>query len=242
MAICEVFGSCIPSISRTLSSGEEVSTHAVFSNAFILLLRLWKFNHPPLEYCIMGDGAPVGSQLTPEYLLLLRNSYVVASSQKQNSRKQLLPNATDMNPIFVDSFPKLKIWYRQHQACLASTLSGLVPGTPVHHNVDSLLSMMFRKLSRGNQSVGSVASGSSSLSNSSNPGIEDASLRPKLAAWDILEAVPFVVDAALTACSHSKLSPRELATGWFILQYSSSSINPTKLAIFICINVLELLW
>ncbi|CAA6654117.1 unnamed protein product [Spirodela intermedia] len=212
MAICEVFGSCLPSISRTLSSG-EVSTHAVFSNAFILLLRLWKFNHPPLEYCIMGDGAPVGSQLTPEYLLLLRNSYVVASSQEQNSRKQVLPNTTDMNPIFVDSFPKLKIWYRQHQACLASTLSGLVPGTPVHHNVDSLLSMMFRKLSRGNQSVGSGASGSSSLSNSSNPGIEDASLRPKLAAWDILEAVPFVVDAALTACSHSKLSPRELATG-----------------------------
>ncbi|KAI7735270.1 hypothetical protein M8C21_009404 [Ambrosia artemisiifolia] len=42
--------------------------------------------------------------------------------------------------------------------------------------------------------------------------IEDASLRPKLPAWDILEAVPFVVDAALTACTHGILSPRELCT------------------------------
>ncbi|MQL96346.1 hypothetical protein Taro_029008, partial [Colocasia esculenta] len=214
MAICEVFGSCNPNISWTPTSDEEVSAHSVFSNAFILLLRLWKFNHPPLEYCILGDGAPVGSQLTPEYLLLLRNSQVVSCGKKQNSRKQLLPSAINMNPIFVDSFPKLKVWYRQHQACIASTLSGLVPGTPVHQNVDTLLSMMFRKLSRGgNQSVGPGMSGSSSLSSSSNPGIEDSSLRPKLPAWDIMEAVPFVVDAALTACSHGRLSPRELATG-----------------------------
>ncbi|KAG0480466.1 hypothetical protein HPP92_011324 [Vanilla planifolia] len=28
-----------------------------------------------------------------------------------------------------------------------------------------------------------------------------------------MEAVPFVVDAALTACSHGRLYPRELATG-----------------------------
>ncbi|XP_078441460.1 mediator of RNA polymerase II transcription subunit 33A-like isoform X2 [Wolffia australiana] len=212
MAICEVFGSCVPTISWSLPTGEEVNTHAVFSNAFILLLRLWKFNHPPLEYCIMGDGAPVGSQLTPEYLLLLRNSYVLASSKEKSRGRALLPSATDTSPIFLDSFPKLKTWYMQHQACLASTLSGLVPGTPVHHNVDSLLSMMFRKLGRG-KSVASVPSGSVSMSNSSAPVSEDyASLRPKLDAWDIMEAVPFVVDAALTACSHSHLSPRELAT------------------------------
>nr|CAB3452351.1 unnamed protein product [Digitaria exilis] len=35
----------------------------------------------------------------------------------------------------------------------------------------------------------------------------------QLPAWEILEAVPFVVDAALTACSHGRLFPRELATG-----------------------------
>ncbi|KAJ4809038.1 Mediator of RNA polymerase II transcription subunit 33A [Rhynchospora pubera] len=199
MEICEVFGSCPPTISWTLKTGEEISAHTVFSSAFILLMRLWKFNHPPLEYCIMGEAAPVGSQLTPEYLLLLRNS-------KNNNSKQ-----SPANPIFVDYFPKLKLWYRQHQACLASTLSGLEHGTPVHKNVDALLNMMFRKInSGGNQSF---FSGSSSLSSSSVTGNEDICSWPKLPAWNIMEAVPFVVDATLTACAHGRLSPRELATG-----------------------------
>ncbi|CAM0905689.1 unnamed protein product [Alopecurus aequalis] len=217
MAICEVFGCLSPSVSWTLGTGEEISAHTVFSNAFILLLRLWKFNHPPLEYCIMGDGAPVGSQLTPEYLLLLRNSQVLSassSSKSRSSQKQLpvTSNPSSMNPVFMDSFPKLKLWYRQHQACLASTLSGLAHGTPVHNIVDSLLNLMFRKANKGSTSIGSL-SGSSSISNSSGPDGDDAHLWPQLPAWEILEAVPFVVDAALTACSHGRLFPRELATG-----------------------------
>ncbi|XP_074585416.1 mediator of RNA polymerase II transcription subunit 33A-like isoform X2 [Curcuma longa] len=218
MAICEVFGSCFPSISWTSTTGEEISVHTVFSNAFILLLRLWKFNHPPLEYCIMGDEAPVGSQLTPEFLLLLRNSRVLSNGKitKNRSCSEPLSAATSsssMQPIFMDSFPKLKTWYRQHQACLASTLSGLVNGTPVHQNVDVLLNMMFGKFTRGsNQTIVSGTSGSSNLNSSSGPA-DDISARPKLAAWDIMEAVPFVVDAALTACSHGRLYPREFATG-----------------------------
>ncbi|PKU77796.1 mediator of RNA polymerase II transcription subunit 33A isoform X1 [Dendrobium catenatum] len=216
MAICEVFGACVPNITWT-TSGEEITAHSVFSNAFILLLRLWKFNHPPLEYCIMGDGAPVGSQLTPEYLLLLRNASLLSScnSTKKRDGNSLLSTTCSSlpQPIFVDSFPKLKVWYRQHQACLASTLSGLVHGTPVHQNVDGLLNMMFRKINKGNnQSVGPGTSGSS-LSNSSGPGSEDYHVKPMLPAWDIMEAVPFVVDAALSACSHGRLFPRELATG-----------------------------
>ncbi|XP_044965855.1 mediator of RNA polymerase II transcription subunit 33A isoform X2 [Hordeum vulgare subsp. vulgare] len=217
MAICEVYGCLSPSVSWTLGAGEEISAHTVFSNAFILLLRLWKFNHPPLEYCIMGDGAPVGSQLTPEYLLLLRNSQVLtasSSSKSRSSQKQLpvTSSRSSQNPIFMDSFPKLKLWYRQHQACLASTLSGLAHGTPVHNIVDSLLNLMFTKANKGSTSIGSV-SGSSSISNSSGPGGDDSHLWPQLPAWEILEAVPFVVDAALTACSHGRLFPRELATG-----------------------------
>lgn len=210
MPICELFGSCVPNISWTLTTGEEISAYAVFSNAFALLLKLWRFNHPPLEYGV-GDVPPVGSQLTPEYLLLMRNSQLVSSGSmyEDRNRRRLseVTKASSPNPIFVDSFPKLKAWYRQHQACLASTLSGLVH-SPVHQIVDSLLNMMFRKINR-NQPLNSV-SGSSS---SSGPGSEDASLRPKLPAWDILEAVPFVVDAALTACAHGRLSPRELCTG-----------------------------
>lgn len=207
MPICEVFGSCAPNKSWTLPTGEEISTHAVFSNAFALLLKLWRFNHPPLEYGV-GDVPPVGAQLTPEYLLLVRNSQLVSPYKDRNSQRlSEVAKISCPDHIFVDSFPKLKAWYRQHQACLASTLSGLVH-SPVHQIVDTLLTMMFRKINR-NQPLNSV-SGSSS---SSGPGSEDMSLRPKFPAWDILEAVPFVVDAALTACAHGRLSPRELCTG-----------------------------
>ncbi|EXB95840.1 hypothetical protein L484_010039 [Morus notabilis] len=213
MPICEVFGSCVPNTSWTLTTGEEISAHAVFSNAFIVLLKLWRFNHPPLEHGV-GDVPTVGSQLTPEYLLSVRNSLLVSSGNtfKDRNKRRLSAVASSSSPqaVFVDSFPKLKAWYRQHQACIASTLSGLVHGTPVHQIVDGLLNMMFRKINRGSQSLTSATSGSSS---SSGPGTEDNSLRPKLPAWDILEAVPFVVDAALTACAHGTLSPRELATG-----------------------------
>ncbi|CAL5415993.1 unnamed protein product [Camellia sinensis] len=213
MPICEVFGSCVPNASWTLPTGEEISAHAVFSNAFALLLKLWRFNHPPLEHGV-GNVPPVGSQLTPEYLLLVRNSHLVSSgnihSDRYKRRLSAVASSSPPKPIFVDSFPKLKVWYRQHQACIASTLSGLVHGTPVHQIVDGLLNMMFRKINRASSSVTCVTSGSSS---SSGPGNEDTSARPKLPAWDVLEAVPFVVDAALTACAHGRLSPRELCTG-----------------------------
>ncbi|CAK9161891.1 unnamed protein product [Ilex paraguariensis] len=213
MPICEVFGSSVPNVSWTLTSGDEISAHAVFSNAFALLLKLWRFNHPPLEHGV-GDVPPVGTQLTPEYLLSVRNSHLVScknNHQDQNKRRlAAIASSSSPEPIFVDSFPKLKVWYRQHQAFIASTLSGLVPGTPVHQIVDGLLNMMFSKINRGSQTFTTVTSESSILS---SPGSGETSLRPKLPAWDILEAVPFVVDAALTACAHGNLSPREFCTG-----------------------------
>ncbi|XP_044500823.1 mediator of RNA polymerase II transcription subunit 33A-like isoform X2 [Mangifera indica] len=213
MPICEVFGSCVPNVSWTLPTGEEISAHAVFSSAFALLLKLWRFNHPPIDHGV-GDVPTVGSQLTPEYLLSVRNSHLVsAESIHRDRNKRRLSAAASSSypkPIFVDSFPKVKVWYRQHLRCIAATLSGLVHGTQVHQTVEELLNMMFRKINRGNQSLTSVGTGSSGSSGAVN---EDSSLRPKLPAWDILEAVPFVVDAALTACTHGILSPRELATG-----------------------------
>ena len=213
MPICEVFGSCIPNVSWTLPTGEEISPHAVFSSAFALLLKLWRFNHPPIEHGV-GDVPTVGSQLTPEYLLLVRNSHLLSSANihKDRNRRRLseVASSSSPKPVFLDSFPKLKVWYRHHQRCIAATLSVLVHGTTVHQTVDELLNMMFRKINRGSHSITSVTSGSSS---SSGPGNEDNSLKPNLPAWDILEAVPYVVDAALTACAHGRLSPRELATG-----------------------------
>ncbi|KAI4342777.1 hypothetical protein MLD38_027361 [Melastoma candidum] len=212
MPICEVFGSCVPSSPWILSTGEEISAHAVFSNAFALLLKLWRFNRPPLDYGV-GDVPTVGSRLTPEYLLLVRNSILLSSATIHKHRnKGRLFDAVSMSspePVFMDSFPKLKVWYRQHQACIASILSGIV-GTPVRQIVDSLLAMVFPKINQGSQSVASVNSGSSCSSGTRR---EDIIARPKLPAWDILEAVPYVVDAALTACAHGRLCPRELATG-----------------------------
>nr|XP_017219089.1 PREDICTED: mediator of RNA polymerase II transcription subunit 33A isoform X2 [Daucus carota subsp. sativus] len=213
MPICEVFGSCVPNVSWTSATGEEISAHAVFSNAFALLLMLWRFNHPPLEHGV-GEVPPVGTQLTPEYLLQVRNSQLVCNENvywDQNRRRLAADaNSSLSEPIFVDTFPKLKVWYRQHLACIASPLSGLVHGTPVHQIVNDLLTMMFKKIiNNGNQTMTSAISGSTA---SSEIGKETGS-RPMLAGWDILEAVPFVVDAALTACAHGRLSPRELCTG-----------------------------
>ncbi|CAF1965787.1 mediator of RNA polymerase II transcription subunit 33A isoform X1 [Brassica napus] len=212
MPICEAFGSYTPNVSWTLPSGEEISAYSVFSNAFTLLLKLWRFNHPPIEHGV-GDVPTVGSQLTPEHLLSVRNSHLVSSEtlNRDRNRKRLseVARSASSQPVFVDSFPKLKIWYRQHQRCIASTLSGLTPGSPVHQTVEALLSMMFRKV-RGSQTLNPVNSGTSSSSGAAS---EDIIPRPEFPAWDILKAVPYVVDAALTACTHGRLSPRELATG-----------------------------
>ncbi|XP_015168015.1 mediator of RNA polymerase II transcription subunit 33A-like isoform X1 [Solanum tuberosum] len=212
MPICEAFGSCPPNVSWTLMS-EEITSHAVFSNAFTLLLTLWRFDQPPLEH--VTRDVPVGSHLTPEYLLLVRNSQLAFSEDlliDQSKSKQLSRVVSQLprEPIFMDSFPKLKCWYRQHQACIASPLSGLVPGTPVHQIVEALLDFMFRKINSAGQSL---IPPTSSGSNSSGSGNEEISPHLKLPAWDILEAVPFVLNAALTACAHGTLSPRELATG-----------------------------
>ncbi|KAI5349693.1 hypothetical protein L3X38_002582 [Prunus dulcis] len=120
------------------------------------ICELWRFNHPPLEHGV-GDVPTVASRLTPEYLLSVRNSYLVSSGsahQDRNKRRlSTVASSSSPEPVFVDSFPKLKVWYRQHQACIASTLSGLVHGTPVHQIVDGLLNMMFTKISRGSESL-----------------------------------------------------------------------------------------
>ncbi|KAI3526782.1 hypothetical protein L1887_06045 [Cichorium endivia] len=216
MPICEVFGSCSPTLSWTLPTGEPLCPLVVFSNAFTLFLKLWRFEQPPIEHGI-GDLTPVGSKLTPEFLLLTRNSQLsscgnLLKHQKKRMRffKQCDPSAS--TPVYLDSFPKLKFWYRQHQACIASTLSDLKPGTSVYQIFDAILNMIFRKTNRGGgQTLTSSTPGSS---NSAGSVADEYTLHLKYPAWDILEAVPFALDAALTACAHGRLSPRELTTGF----------------------------
>jgi hypothetical protein len=206
----------------TIATGEIISARDVFSNAFVVLLRLWRFDHRPLERRV---GEPPAFTPTPEYLLLCHNSHLESAGnvhQGRNKRRlSAVATSSSVHPIFFYSFPKLKVWYQQHLACVASPLSRL-EHTPVHHIVDELLKIMFSNICKGSQSVHSVTSGSSDFSGTKD---EDALLRLKLTAWDILEAVPFVVDVVLTACDNGKLSPRGLATGQsHILRLSQSAV------------------
>ncbi|TKY62479.1 Mediator of RNA polymerase II transcription subunit 33B [Spatholobus suberectus] len=213
--ICEVFGSCVPDASWTLATGEKLTHWEVFSNAFTLLLRFWRFDHLPVEQ-VRSDATtpPFGSLLSPECLLLVRNCKLASfgSTAKDRQRLKRWSNILcfPVEPVLMDSFPKLNFWYRQHQECIASIRSGRVPGGPVHQIVDALLGMMFRKVSNDAEPLTPTTSGSSS---SSGLALDDALMKLKVPAWDILEAIPFVLDAALTSCAYGRLSTRELATG-----------------------------
>nr|XP_028946817.1 mediator of RNA polymerase II transcription subunit 33A-like [Malus domestica] len=212
MAICETFGSCVPNETWSSTPGTETSAHAVFSNGFTLILKLWRFNHCFSDQ--LGYVPTVQSNLTPEYFLLVRNSHLVSSEKvRQDPEKRRLAavsSSSSAQPIFIDSFPKLKAWYMQHNACIASTPPGLTHGNPIHRHVDELLNMMFKDKEQGRDSNASVSGSPSKEAD------EDTYLRNS-AAWDILAAVPFVADAALTACNHGRLTPRKLATGLKVL-------------------------
>ncbi|KAL3700476.1 hypothetical protein R1sor_018498 [Riccia sorocarpa] len=230
LPICEVFGSLPPVVPRSSGTGEDINVYKLFSLAFLLLIRLWKFHRPPLEHCLLGSGPGLGADLSLEYLLQIRGIQCSMASAEKSKKDSLVEpmqskRMSPLSPNFshsissirspvpstptplsqnvtLDSFPKLKAWYTQHQACIASTLSGLVRGNPVHQVADRLLNLMFKKFSK--------TTSSNSSSNSGGHGGEE---RPALAAWDVIAAVPFVVDEVLTACSHGRLSPRDLTTG-----------------------------
>jgi hypothetical protein len=198
MPICEAFGSLSPPSSHKSCLPEETSVYSVFSYAFLFLLRLWKFYQPPQEHCTQAR-----SELTLDYLLLLRNSRV--SLQNPNAK-----------PIYIEFFPKLRAWYFQNQACISSTPSGLSNKNPVHQVASMILNMVWT----GSGSSGPVSCFSNSSSSGSINGVppgsgstEECFQRPTLPAWEILEATPFVLEAALTACAYGQLSSRDLTTG-----------------------------
>lgn len=189
----------------------------VFSLAFLFLMRLWKFYRPPVEHCITGRGGAIGNELTLEYLLLLRNSRIqFSSSDSQGERMSsanLLRSISD-GPIYIDSYPKLRAWYCQNRSCIASTLSGLRSGNPIHQVANKILNMIYGRLTRSGTS--SDNSSTPSCITTSGPPVtsaEDAGQIPLLPAWVILEAVPFVLDEILTACAYKRLSSRDMTTG-----------------------------
>ncbi|KAK7336724.1 hypothetical protein VNO77_17270 [Canavalia gladiata] len=215
MLICEVFGSCVPDASWTLATGEKLSHREVFSNAFALLLRFWRFDRLPAEQVKCDTMTPpFGSLFSPECLLLIRNCKLASFGRTAEDQQKLKRWSKilyfPVESVFMDSFPKLNFWYRQHQECIASTRSVLVPGGPVHQIVDALLGMMLRKVNDGTEPLTPTTLGSSGSPGSAS---DDALMKLEVPSWDILGAIPYVLDAALTACAHGKLSTRQLATG-----------------------------
>ncbi|XP_054780626.1 mediator of RNA polymerase II transcription subunit 33A-like isoform X2 [Prosopis cineraria] len=208
MPLCEAFGSLKPTLNST---ADEPSIYMAFSLAFLFLIRLWKFYRPPLDHCITGGGA-LGGELTLEYLLSLHNNRVMSFQDELEGRKDSSESAF-LTPVYIDSCPKLQAWYCQYKSCVASAISGLSTGNSVHQVADKILSMIYWKMTKG----GALSSNSSSTSsNACSPFTsagEDGYQRPMLSAWEVLEALPFVLEAILTACVHGQLSSRDLTTG-----------------------------
>lgn len=215
LPLCEVFGSLTPTSSNRSNAGDEPSVYMVFSSAFLFLLRLWKFYRPPLEQCITSGA--IGVDLSLEYLLLLCNSRITSHHtpvpDEIKSAMDQLEYASE-KPVYIDNFPKLRAWYCQNKSCIASTLSGLSAGSPVHQVANKILNMIYWKITKiGASSGNSSTPSSSSMCGSPTSTGEDAYQRPLLAAWEVLEALPFVLEAILTACAHGWLSSRDLTTG-----------------------------
>ncbi|KAM6556132.1 hypothetical protein CsatB_003151 [Cannabis sativa] len=200
--LCEVFGSLEPTSRNKSSKGDEPNVYMIFSLAFLFLLRLWKFYKPPIEQCITEHARAFRGELTLEYLLLLRNSRSTSFQYETNSNPDHIGCISD-KAIYIDSYPKLRSWYCQNKSCVASTLSGLSSESPVHEVSNKILNMVYSKM---------TITGSSSSGSPASTG-EDTLQRPMLPAWEVLEAIPYVLEAILTACAHGRLSSRNLTIG-----------------------------
>lgn len=234
MPLCEVFGSLKPTSSNKSSMEDDPSIYMVFSLAFLFLLRLWKFYRPPLEQCIMEHGGAAGGELTLEYLLFLHNSRIASYQHGTDSIVGQIESASD-KPVYIDSYPKLRAWYCQNKSCIASTLSCLSSANPVHQVANKILSMIYWKMTKTGTAMGnsSLSSNSNSSGTPASSG-EDAYQRPLLSAWEVLEAMPFVLEAMLTACAHGRLTPRDLTTGLM----AATSLLPEALSLFTFLFIL----
>ncbi|KAJ3676639.1 hypothetical protein LUZ60_004051 [Juncus effusus] len=208
MPICEYFGSVKPPLNNNNNNNNtntntntnlnndnnnninnnniNDSIYSVFSKAFLLLLRLWKFYRPPQELSLLSRGR---LELTLDFLLNLRNNHTLNSKS---------------NTISINNFPKLRAWYFQNQACISSSssaLSGLKLNlknkNPVHEIADRILNVVWGKEKNNNEVMMKSK--------------EDKIL--VFSAWEILEALPIVLEFVLTACAYDKLSSRDLITG-----------------------------
>lgn len=240
MPLCEVFGSFPPHHNYRSSSGEEVSVYSVFSFAFLFLLRLYNFYAPAQTSTVSGRAGLVRHDLNLDYLLQLRNSRIGANRTTvggSNSTGSTNPfHDLPLHSVYIDSFPKLRAWYFQNQACVASVLSGLCNRSPVHQLANRILNMICRKMNNSGVATScstvtgtgttTTTTSSSSMSGSSGSVSEDALPRPLVPAWEVLEAIPFVLEVVLTACAYGRLSSRDLTIGDFECRPSLSLFLP----------------
>jgi hypothetical protein len=216
MPLCEIFGSLPPSDHRSCKF-EEASVYSVFSCAFLSLLRFWKFHRPPIENALSRRGVSVWSELHLDFPLLLRNSHSSLKNLSNVTQSSIFKLDTPFQkPVYIDSFPKLRAWYFQNQACIASTLSSACSRTTVLHVANMILKIIcHNKVPKGGVLSVNPQSTENSSTSSSPAGVqEDMCQWPTLPAWEILEAVPFVLEAVLTSCAHGRLSSRDLVTGY----------------------------
>lgn len=220
LPLCETFGSIKPTSHSTGDECSSTSTYMAFSLAFLFLIRLWKFCRPPLDLCITELGVAVGGL---EYILSLHNTRVMFSQDKLKSNPSLSDSAS-VKPVYIDSFPKLRALYCQYKSCVASALSGISTGNSIHQTANMILSMIYQKITKGGISSSNSSSPTTASSNACsslmNSG-EDNFQRPLLPAWEVLEALPFVLESILTACVHGRISSRKLTTGWLDASFTS---------------------
>ncbi|RHN41695.1 hypothetical protein MtrunA17_Chr8g0368791 [Medicago truncatula] len=103
-----------------------------------------------------------------------------------------------------------------------------MPGGPVQQIVDALLRMMFRKVNVASEPLTPMTLGSI-ISSSSGSRLDNALVKLKVSALDILEGVPFMLDASLNACAYGRVSTREMATILPCFIFKSSYIDLVRI-------------
>lgn len=235
LPLCEAFGSLDPSsISKT---SDEFSIYMVFSAAFLFLLRLWKFYKPPLEVGGIGCDLPL------EYLLLLHNSRAKSGLSSSTSQNKVDWNSSEADSasekgLLIDHYPNLRAWYCQNINFVAGSLSGQCSDRHVHHVADKILDMMYRKMAKINSPSGNASSSNSGVDILPTSTMEEAYERPFFPAWDVLEAIPFVVEAILTACAYGRISSRDMTTGSFADGRRSSYFTSVLFLFLMVSNIL----
>ncbi|KAJ3684240.1 hypothetical protein LUZ61_013404 [Rhynchospora tenuis] len=233
MPLCEAFGSFPPASNNHPNAGEEVSAYSVFSFAFLFLLRLCKFHGPDKDPHPYICGAPARPDLKLDFLLLMRDSRI--RNNYTTSMKNYLNNVVDLfqdlrcHSVYVDMFPKLRAWYFENQAYLAPGIFGNCNSNRMHQMENKILIFVCRNMNKGKwpisgsgSSCSTITSTSSSTSSTSVGSASRSSLSmyedeyqspPVYPAWELLEAVPHVLEAILTACARGQISSCDLTTG-----------------------------